>query len=228
VKALLAAVVAILGALLVLQWKDWPPPPPAAGLNRAVPADAAGANPADRNPLARLAPLEGRETYASVNDRTLFRPQRKPPEPQAAEPEPAPEQVQDGGLEGLDLTAVVITPQTTEAWVVDPAAGLKRLKRGDPYADWTVKDITPDTLVLERQGKTNTVDLYVPSQASPLPAPGPAPTGQRPPPVAPQSPQPPQGALAPRPDRRVVPPRTPPMAPPARPNVPRPVPQRPK
>ena len=235
-KALLALTAVALAALLVLQWKDWPPGPSQVGLDSAPVADPAGGTPADPNPWAGPAPLKGRETYASVNERTLFRPQRRPPDPVTDETAPEPETGEAASLEGLDLSAVVIAPGTTQAWVADPRQGIKRLHLGDIYEGWTVKDITPDTLVLERQGKTNTLVLRDFAQAPPPAAQAPAPVPGRQPPGNQRAPQPPRGAQAPRPDRRVAPPRPPPgsqdaspsASPQARPNARRPPPSRPE
>ncbi len=209
----LALAAALLGALLYLQWKDWPPGPTRVGQDGPAPAGAAGNSAAESSPLARLAPLEAKETYASVNDRTLFRPQRKPPDPSAAEPPSEDDTAAAGSLEGLDLSAVVIAPGTTQAWVADPAQGLQRLRLGDLYQGWAVKDITPDTLVLERQGKSNTLVLRDFSPVLPPAVPAPprqTPAGQR-------QPKPAQGAQPPRPDRRVAPPRPPPAPQPGSP-----------
>lgn len=233
-KLLLAIASALLGALLYIQWQDWPPAPPRVTLGGTPPPRAAGPSAVDPDPLAQLGPMEAKEAYASINERTLFRPQRKPPEPAAAVPPAESDTAAADSLEALDLSAVVIAPTMTQAWVSGPAQGLQRLRPGDLYQGWAVKEITPDTLVLERQGKTNTLVLQDFSQASPPAAQAPAlprqtPAGQR-------GPQPPKGAPPPRPDRRVAPQRPPPApqqaspsaSPQARPNARRPFPQRPE
>ena len=238
-KVLLAAAATFLGALLFLQWKDWPPGPPRFGSDGTAPAGAPGTSSAEPNPLAPLTTLEAKETYASVNERTLFRPQRKPPEPEPAEPPPEVDTGEASTLEGLDLSAVVIAPGIVQAWVSDPAQGFQRLRPGGLYQGWTVKDITPDTLVLERQGKTNTLVLQDFSQGSPpaaaVPSPAPAPVSRRQSPAGPRGVQPPPGVQAPRPDRPALPPRSrptrqpsSPASPQASPNVRRSFPQEPE
>jgi hypothetical protein len=209
-KALLAIAVALLGILLYLQWKDWPPGSPRIGRDGEVPAGAADTSATEPDPRARLAPLEAKETYASVSERTLFRPQRKPPEPAAADSEAEADTAETGSLEGLDLSAVVIAPGTTQAWVSDPAQGLQRLRPGDVYQGWAVKDITPDAVVLERQGKTNTLLLRDFSQASSPAIPAPPPAPPRPTPMGQRGPQSAQGTQAQRPDRRAASPMPPP------------------
>jgi general secretion pathway protein N len=236
-RQLLAVAAALLGALLFLQWKDWPPGPSRVGLDGTAPVGAADTPPSESQLPTRLAPLEAREAYASVNERTLFRPQRKPPEPEPAQTSPEPDSEEGGTLEGLDLSAVVIAPETTQAWVSDPAQGFQRLRPGDLYQGWTVKDITPDNLVLERQGKTTTLVLQDFSQASPsvVEAPAPAPATRRQMPAAQRGPQTAKDPQSARPDRRVAPPRPPPSQPPpspaspqARSNASRPFPHRPE
>jgi hypothetical protein len=233
-KMLLVLAAALLGGLLVLQWKDWPPGPSQMAPNGTAPAAATDTSATELNPLAQLAPLDAKETYASISEHTLFRPQRKPQEPAAAEPSGESDTAEAGTLEGLDLNAVVMAPGTIQAWVSDPTQGLQRLRPGELYQGWAVKEITPDTLVLERQGKSNTLVLRDFSQASPPAAAAPAPMRQTP--AGQRGPKPAQGAQGPRSDRRVAPPRSTPasqqaspsVSPQARPNVPRTSPQRPE
>jgi len=223
IQAALALVTLVLAAVLVLQWKDWPRSvPPVQG--QAPVAAPSGAEP-QPGPLAGLGPPEGKDTYASVSERPLFRPQRKPEEPLPDEPaaDLAPEQVT--ALEGIDLSAVLIAPGLASAWIKDPALpNLKRLRLGDDYGGWQVKDIQADRLVLERQGETNQLILRDFSQVAPGATPPAAPPQARRGPVPQRRPTPPQpaqtqtqmqgdgqGSPSPRP-------------PPSRPNVPRPQP----
>jgi hypothetical protein len=127
-----------------------------------------------------------------------------------------------------------MAPGTTQAWDSEPTQGLQRLRPGELYQGWAVKEITPDTLVLERQGKSNTLVLRDFSQASPPAAAAPSPLRQTP--AGQRGPKPAQGAQGPRPDRRGASPRPPPASqqaspsasPQARPNVPKKYPQRPQ
>jgi general secretion pathway protein N len=111
------------------------------------------------DPLAGLAPAEDREEYAAIEDRPLFRPDRRP---QAQEPTDAVEAppAAETDLAGFDLTGVIISPATTTAWVKDPAQQTPvRVRPGESLAGWTVKDILGDRLVVERQGKSDTLYL---------------------------------------------------------------------
>jgi general secretion pathway protein N len=198
--------VALLVGVLALQWKDWPPAPSTAGLD--VPAGAGGQSgvPGDPDPLARLTPPEPRDSYASVTERPLFRPERKPEEPQ---PEDAADETQPEvatNLDGMDVSAVIITPALVAAWIRDPKApDLKRLRLGDDLEGWSVKEIQSDRVVLERQGELDELLLrdFTKAQAPAAPTPPTARPRQTP---ATQR----QGA------------------PQQRPNVPRSLPQRPK
>ncbi|HYN79173.1 MAG TPA: hypothetical protein VES73_15430 [Lamprocystis sp. (in: g-proteobacteria)] len=230
--ALLVLTLALAG-LLVFQWRDWPRPLPTTGTSSAKPDTATvdgGAAP--DGPASRLALPESKETFASVAERPLFRPQRRPPDPPSVEPPAAPVPAEAGSLEGLDLSAVLISPGATMAWIKDPnAPDLKRLRPGDEHVGWSVKDILSDRLVLERQGETNELLLREfakaqvtppagPTKAAPNAVPNPNPAAQQrqpqPPPRAPQPAQVPGG------DPRVAPPRSPQL----NPNVRRPLPQR--
>lgn len=207
-RLVLALIALALGAILFWQWQDWPPGPSRIGLEGPPPAT----EPTDRpepNPLARLAPLEPKETYAAINERTLFRPGRRPPEPESESDSNATSEVA-GSLEGTDLNAVVIVPGMRQAWVAAPAGGLRHLRLGDAYEGWTVKDITPDTLVLERQGIANTLVLrdFSKTAAAPGEAKPPQPS------ATPRKSQPPPGSLTPRGARRNAPPRPREAAPP--------------
>ena len=196
-----------LAGVLIMQWRDWPRPLPTTPMASVQP-DAASADTgaAAGSPTARLAPPESKETFASVAERPLFRPQRKPPDPPSAESPAEPVAEEAGSLEGIDLSAVLISPGVTVAWIKDPnAPDLKRLRLGDEHAGWAVKDILPDRLVMERQGETNELLLRDFSQAQAAPPAAPAPAAQNPavrPNPAPTAPSPTTPACAPTPGRR--------------------------
>jgi general secretion pathway protein N len=177
IRGVLLALVLALGGLLFIQWWHWPP---ALDVPRSEPAPAVPQD--DENAtdtLTELAPPESREAYASVAERPLFRPARKPPEPLPAEPPPEQPSADAESLDGIDLSAVVIAPGIALAWIKDPSASeLKRLRLGDEHAGWSVKDIRPDRLVLERQGEMNELilrDFSQASTASSVPVPSAAP-----------------------------------------------------
>jgi general secretion pathway protein N len=199
IKRFLALAAVGLGALLYLQWSDWPPAP---AQPTAPPATAT--QPATgENPAAGLKPLDEKEEYAEVKERPLFRPDRRPPtddaEGVAAAPPEAP-----GELNGMDLTGILISPTLSTAWVKDPAQPLPvRLRPGETLVGWTVQEIGTDRLVLERQGKTDTLilrDFNKPGASAPPPAARrppaagrPAPAGAKQAPAGTQKPAP--GAL---------------------------------
>jgi general secretion pathway protein N len=147
----------LLAGILALQWHAWSPDgalpdsPPA----RPTPAGI-DARPATSAELSDAPP---KEDYASVVERPLFLPERRPP-PEEPEEAPVATEESDTALDGVDLSAVVITPAMVSAWVRGPQdTKLKRLRLGDPYLGWTVKTIEPGRLVLERQGETNELNL---------------------------------------------------------------------
>jgi hypothetical protein len=63
-------------------------------------------------------------------------------------------------LDSLDLSAVIITPTLVSAWVNDPSQPrLRRLRIGDDLEGWSVQEILPDRVLLERQGEVNALIL---------------------------------------------------------------------
>ncbi len=158
-KPVLLGLALLLGAGLALQWQGWAPdaglpsPPPAA--ETAAP-DTEPTTPGVDSVALEPPPLE---EYASVVERPLFLPDRRPP-PDEPEDEPIVEEVPATDLSGTNLTAVVITPTLVSAWVRSPRSNeTRRLRLGQDYEGWTVKAIEPDRLVLERQGETNELPL---------------------------------------------------------------------
>jgi len=194
VKRLFAACALILVGVLYVQWRSWPPAPPQAAA--AQQGNAPAAIPGNQVPAPEdlLLPPPPKEDYASIVERPLFLPDRRPPPDEPEEQEPAgPEGPSD--LDGTDLTAVIITPAAVSAWVRPPKSKeTERLRLGDDFQGWTVKTIEADRLVFERQGETNEVILrdYAHSPPTVPPRtpitrrqPGNRPRGVRRPPAAP-------------------------------------------
>jgi hypothetical protein len=194
IRILLAGLVMGLGGLLYWQWADWPPPPPLGGeVARAQAADVPATQVSD--PIADLKPLEDREEYAVVRDRPLFRPDRRPPKEEPTGAVEAPP-VEESDLGGFDLTGIIISPGVTTAWIKDPQQQTPvRLRPGETLAGWTVTEILGDRLVVERQGKSDT--LYLRDFKAPA-APGAAAPPAAPPRGAPPKAAPPSG-VQPRP-----------------------------
>ena len=225
IRVVLAVVTLALAGTLFMQWHDWPQSlsPDATPGPTSVESTDAGQRDGSLPATATLP--EAKETYASVSERPLFRPQRKPEPPQSEQPETQPAAQNDGSLEGLDLSAVVISPRVTSAWIRDPSIPeqLKRLRLGDEQAGWSVKSILADRIVFERQGETN--DLILMDFTQPPPS-GSAPAPARPTPARPDGAQ----RKTPSPPRAIPnmqPPganqrRMPPIPPQLRPNVPKP------
>ena len=163
--------------VLYWQWRDWSPDVPAPS-----PSPAAEALPGvSEPPLAGelLAPPPPKEDYASVIERPLFLPDRRPPpdEPEQ-EDEAEPETLTE--LDGMDLTAVVITPTTVSAWIRRPnEREIQRLRLGDDFEGWVVKTIEPDRVVLERQGETDQLVLRDYTKASAMAPPPRMPAARR-------------------------------------------------
>jgi general secretion pathway protein N len=154
----LVGLAALLAAVVGLEWLDWPPKlPQRAGPPPSASATSAGAKTA--KPGEGVPPLEDKDQYAVVMERPLFLPDRRPSPEEPEEPEAKKPEV-DPDLSKVSLTAVLITPKETSAWVKDPKEKeLVRLHLGDELHGWTVKEILGDRLILVRQGETNTLVL---------------------------------------------------------------------
>jgi general secretion pathway protein N len=154
-KILAAGIALLLCGALFLQWRGWPPRLPVAPEAQREPTPAA-IEPLTSSPLE---PMPPEEDYASVIERPLFLPDRRPPPPEPESPEDSgPEEASD--LSNVDLNAVMITPGLISAWVRIPTArDLVKLRIGDDFEGWTVSNIEPDRLVLERQGKVDELIL---------------------------------------------------------------------
>lgn len=194
---------ALLG-LLAWQWQDWPPVRPEVGADPALEGHVPDAPP---DLLATLKPPADRDSYASIVERPLFRPDRKPEPPPDEEPAVAPAPGPELALDTLDLNAVMITPTGVSAWVKNPAQPkLQRLRLGDELAGWSVREIRDDRILLERQGEEYALVLRDYSKAPP-PTAAPMPVPRRPP-KAPERAVPPAIPAA-------VPPAASPAIPPA-------------
>ncbi|MBK1722108.1 hypothetical protein [Thiocystis violacea] len=200
-RALPVMVVLALLLVLLLQWLGWPPSlsPPDAAQETAVPVATDQTPAPGAELLRRLELADPKDAYASVIEHPLFRPDRKPEPPQEADAEvsAAPEDNQE--LDAIDLSAVLISPTVVSAWVKDPSKPkLQRLRIGDDFMGWSVREILEDRIRLERQGEQDELILRDYSKAAPSVAPPSAasrtPARQRPP----RAPRPPMPAIPPR------------------------------
>jgi hypothetical protein len=172
----LIAVALLLLGVLLSQWWSWSPALPSATDDRTVDSVTADTVPSPSE--AALEPALPKEEYASVSERPLFLPDRRPPPDEADKVEESESEALTE-LNGMDLTAVVITPSTVSAWVRRPnAREAERLRLGDQFEGWTVQTIEPDRLVFERQGDTDELILRDYKNAPP-PLPRPIPPAAR-------------------------------------------------
>jgi hypothetical protein len=141
--AALALGCAVLGGLLVVQWRDRTPVD-AVGTAGAAPsrdrAEAPPTLPAGYSPPALA-------TFDEILERPLFAPDRRPPEvPEPAAPPSPPPKPLRARLEGVALVgdarvAVIRDLSTNE--------GL-RLSEGMEFQGWTVDAVEPDRALLKR------------------------------------------------------------------------------
>jgi len=154
-RLFLLLVLIVFAVVLFLQWQDWPPEVPDGP--ELSPDQLPQVINSSAPPLPP--PIPPREDYASIAERPLFLPDRRPPpdEPQDNN-DLVPEALTE--LAGTDLNAVVITPLAVSAWLRRPnSRELVRVRLGDDFDGWTVTGIEPDRLLLERQGETDELIL---------------------------------------------------------------------
>lgn len=164
--------------LLALQWKGWPPGPSRAGLEDTPLESPSAVAESEPDPATQLTPPETKDAYASVTDRPLFRPDRRPEEPGETDPQAIAGPDEATSLEGMNLSAVIITPTLVSAWIQDPnEPKLRRLRIGDDLDGWSVQTILPDRVLLERQGEQDALILRdygktpAPAAQTPMPVP---------------------------------------------------------
>jgi hypothetical protein len=175
-KWLPAFVLLALVSVLVLQWKDWQPGPSRASLDAASSAAPNSLVGSESDAAAQLPPPDPKDAYASVTDRPLFRPERRPEEEVDPDTLASPDTDVLTSLDGMNLSAVIITPTLVSAWIQDPnEPRLRRLRIGDDLEGWSVQSILPDRILLERQGEQDALILRdygkTPSPAPPMPVP---------------------------------------------------------
>jgi general secretion pathway protein N len=185
IKWLPGALLLTLVLVLFFQWKDWPPGPSRVGLDEPRSADVGVTLDSELNPAEHLTPSDPKDAHASVIDRPLFRPERRPPDPELASQEGTTEPDLATSLEGMDLSAVIITPSLVSAWVMDPSQPRpRRLRIGDDLEGWSVQTILPDRVLLERQGVQDALILRdyskISSSDRPRPLPRRMPQGRQP------------------------------------------------
>lgn len=196
IKAIPSLLVVILLAILALQWLTWSPddiaPQPPSSPASASPGEGVAA--VEPELLAKLDAGEPKDSYASVVEHPLFRPDRLPEPPEDEVPEVDTDAETSQELDAVDLSAVLISPTVVSAWVKDPSQPkLQRLRIGDELMGWSVQSILEDRVLLERQGERDELILRDYSKTPPAAPPAAARTpARRRPPRPPRAATPPE------------------------------------
>lgn len=153
-----------LGALLYVQWEIAPVQAPGRMPSRTMAQP--GGQEVKSTKVDFAITLDPPDAFDVISQRPLFVEGRRPPDttlPVVPEPE-----VNDSALQGLDLSAVLITPNSSVAWVKDQTAGeLVRLEPGRKIRGWTVRAVMPDMLWLAAGEQTAEIQLReFPAQAA--------------------------------------------------------------
>jgi hypothetical protein len=139
---LLALLCAGLGAALWIELRDMP--------ESVLIAEASGAPgvpepAAPEEPDPAVPPLA---VYATVIERPLFSPTRRPP------PAPQPAEAGPARMQGMTLKGIVLSPHRRISLIETAGAGLtpQRIAEGERVQGWSLKAVQPDHVVL-RQGE---------------------------------------------------------------------------
>ena len=169
-RTVLLLLLAGLGGLLYIQWQIAPVQEPGRLPARDVPAP--GGEDVKSTQVDFAITLDAAEAFDVISKRPLFVEGRRPPEELPTVQEPV---VKDMDLQGLDLKAVLITPQLTVAWVKDQKTGaIDKVKPGKKIRGWTVQAVKPDLLMLSSGERTAELQLReYPAKAAPAAKPKP-------------------------------------------------------
>lgn len=162
-KVVLLGLCMLFVVVLFLQWKDWPDPLPEAGEEPSPSSleDMPSADSLSTSGLDAIS-LRPEDNYVTVLERPLFLPERRPL-PEELVLETANDQSAEAAdVARLDVNAtLIISPSEASVWLQDPDhKELVRLRLGDEYEGWTVAEINPDQILMERQGVTETLTVF--------------------------------------------------------------------
>jgi hypothetical protein len=142
--------ICLAAAPLVLVWGCWPLQTVVSGDDSVAPG-ARTANPAPVGPAAVLVPAPPRDVWT----KRLRRPLYDPPAPQVVEQPLAPLQVA--------LKGTILEPGNSMAIIASPDGTIDYKRVGDPLGPAAgrahVKEILSDSVVVERENKTETLKV---------------------------------------------------------------------
>ncbi len=143
-------------SLAAALWRDRPPAEgaPVAGAPAAISAKTRAATGLETVPL---------NSFSAFVDRPLFLVSRRPP--------PAADVVASTGLENVSargvifgpykFTGIVVTPRVRIAFVTEMKTGKSIvLAEGDKLGVWRCAEIKPGSVILEREGRREVIDLH--------------------------------------------------------------------
>jgi hypothetical protein len=114
----------------------------------------------------RLPPLEIRpdtiksiEAFDAIIERPLFNRDRQPPAIAQGSDEPQPP-ARSQKTERMRLTAVLKETNSLTALVEDQSGETIILHEGDKFGDWRVAEILDDRIVIESEGKKQTLEVH--------------------------------------------------------------------
>jgi len=104
-----------------------------------------------RGPVSPAAGATAQQgSYAEVEARPLFRPDRRPPATQEADPPAA----QTQALERYAVLGIIAAPARATALIREPSGKVVHLRAGQALDGWTLVTITPKGLVFTSGGRT--------------------------------------------------------------------------
>ncbi len=169
-RAILFAVILLLGAIVAAEWQFWKPDSPVIEV-RQPPPDPRGEAASFEARDYSLPPLDH---YQKIEERPLFVEGRRPIEEEQQEappPPPPPPPKPKTPAPAIDLRGIMIIGNERIALLGRAVEkdGPTRLRKGDQIRDWTVSEITDEKIVLSNGAEHTSVELRKFSSV-PLPA----------------------------------------------------------
>lgn len=152
-RSLLLIASGLLAVLVVIEWRFAPGLPALTAPPVATLGGQAESEQATASEGFQLPPLAD---FDAVVERPLFVEGRRPPEPEADDGQAPGEQAANPNRPAINLKAILIIDGQRSALVqgAPDKGGVTRLRSGDSYQGWAIKEIRPDRLVLGQGEKS--------------------------------------------------------------------------
>jgi general secretion pathway protein N len=154
-------------ALVVIALEVQYPPRFEPGLGEAHSSvNSTNAAPARKKTVKQIALLP-LDNYGEISTRPLFRPSRRPPDPEEAETKAQQairkreaQQLKSHVKDLFALNGIVVTDKKAVALLQDIKNNkILRVSEGEKLEDWKIKQIFPDSVLFSNNGRAEALDL---------------------------------------------------------------------